>query len=399
MNNIKYIVQKELHRVFSERKLIFSLFILPAVLMVGIMAISSNMALMKSDDIEQHIPIVYVQNEPSGFTEFVEQCQVKAEIITVKDSSQIDQIKNDIIEGNIELLYIFDESFLEEIANYTTLGRLPSVEEYYNSSKDYSSAAQATFAGVFKQFEHSILVNRFGDESAITAFHMKSQVILNEEKASGQLLGRFIPYFLSILMFAGAMGLAIDALAGEKERGTLASMLLTPAKRSEIALGKIISLIILSGLSSLIYIVIMVGAFPVMFGDQDLSGLSISFTPIQIVQLIILLLCMVFLYVAIISLAAILAKDVKTASSYISPVYILIMVIGLVSMFGGEDQPAHYMYLIPLYGNSLAIQNIMTQSISLGDYFINLASTVLISIFLLRCMTSAFNSEKIIFNA
>ena len=228
---------------------------------------------------------------------------------------------------------------------------------------------------------------------------MNSQVILNEEKASGQLLGRFIPYFLSILMFAGAMGLAIDALAGEKERGTLASMLLTPAKRSEIALGKIISLIILSGLSSLIYIVIMVGAFPVMFGDQDLSGLSISFTLIQIVQLIILLLCMVFLYVAIISLVAILAKDVKTASSYISPVYILIMVIGLVSMFGGEDQPAHYMYLIPLYGNSLAIQNIMTQSISLGDYFINLASTVLISIFLLRCMTSAFNSEKIIFNA
>lgn len=399
MNGIRCIVQKELHRVYSDKKLIVSLFIMPVVLMVGIMFLSSKMAMMKTDDIDQHIPTVYVQNEPEGFDEFVAQCQVEANIIPVDDSMKIDDIKQDIIEGNVDLLYVFDEDFLNKLNTYDSGSGVPAVEEFYNSSEDYSSAAQVTFNSVLNQLQHNILVKRFGNEDAITAFTINSQVILNQEKATGQLLGQFIPYFVSILMFAGAMGLAVDAIAGEKERGTMASMLLTPISRRDIALGKLISLIILSGLSATVYIVIMLVSFPVMFADVDFSGFSIHLSGIQIAELVILLLCMVFLYVAIISLASILAKDVKTASSYISPMYLLVMVIGLISMFGGNESPEPIMYLIPFYGNSLAIQNIMIHNLSIGEYLMNLGSTVVISVILLGCMTKAFNSEKVMFNA
>lgn len=399
MNGIRCIVQKELHRVYSDKKLIVSLFIMPVVLMVGIMFLSAKMAMMKTDDIDQHIPTVYVQNEPEGFDDFVAQCQVEANIIPVDDSMKIDDIKQDIIEGNVDLLYVFDEDFLNKLNTYDSGSGVPVVEEFYNSSEDYSSAAQVTFNSVLNQLQHNVLVKRFGNEDAITAFTINSQVILNQEKATGQLLGQFIPYFVSILMFAGAMGLAVDAIAGEKERGTMASMLLTPISRRDIALGKLISLIILSGLSATVYIVIMLVSFPVMFSDVDFSGFSIHLSGIQIAELVILLLCMVFLYVAIISLASILAKDVKTASSYISPMYLLVMVIGLISMFGGNESPEPIMYLIPFYGNSLAIQNIMIHNLSIGEYLMNLGSTVVISVILLGCMTKAFNSEKVMFNA
>ena len=294
---------------------------------------------------------------------------------------------------------MFERGFLERVDNYQKEAKKPIIEEYYNPSKDYSVKAQANFSAILMQLEHSILVKRLGSEEVLTAFTISTTPILNEEKATGELLGQLIPYFVSVLIFAGAMGLAIDAFAGEKERGTLASMLLTPMKRRDMALGKIISLILLSGVSATIYIVVMIIGAPLMFGESEFSGLSISMSFAQVVGLIVLLLSMVFLYVAIISLASILAKNVRTASSYISPIYILIIVIGLISMLGGIDKPSLWMYLIPFYGNSLCITGIMSNSISILEYGCNLAETILFSILLLAGVAKAFDSEKIMFNA
>ena len=60
------------------------------------------------------------------------------------------------------------------------------------------------------------------------------------------------------MLFQGAMGLGVDTITGEKERGTIASMLLSPIKRSQIVFGKLISLGILTALSSVIYTVSVV---------------------------------------------------------------------------------------------------------------------------------------------
>ena len=397
MKGIQAIVQKELSRVFKDRKLIFSLFILPVAIMIGVMYMASSFAMKKEDDIKQHIPTVYIQNEPTGFEEFVSSCQVAADIKVIDASADVEEIKQQIIDGEVELLYIFDEGFVEDVANYQNGASLPQVTEYYNPSEDYSSEAKSVFGNVLEQLRQSILVKRFGNDDAIAAFNVNSEIIVNQEKATGQMLGQFIPYFVSILIFAGAMGLVIDAIAGEKERGTLASMLLTPVKRSEIALGKLISLIILSCTSAAIYIIAMLAAAPVMFGDMP--DLSLKLSGVQIVELVVLLLSMVFLYIALIATASIYAKDTKTASSYVAPMYLLVMVVGLASMFITKDNPAAFMYAIPFYGNALTIQNIMINNISIVNYLIDLGATVALASILVAAMTKAFNSEKIMFNA
>ncbi len=76
---------------------------------------------------------------------------------------------------------------------------------------------------------------------SLTVFTVNSDnpdmVIQDEQKAGGKALGMMLPYFVTILLFAGAMGLGTDMVAGEKERGTMASMLVAPIKRSSIVLG------------------------------------------------------------------------------------------------------------------------------------------------------------------
>lgn len=113
------------------------------------------------------------------------------------------------------------------------------------------------------------------------------------------------------------MGIGTDMIAGEKERGTMASLLVTPVKRKSIVLGKVFALMTISGISSVIYIVVMGATFPKILGGD--SGLDLEITPEQIVMIGVLLVAIAFLYSAIVILLSVFARDLKEASTYITP--------------------------------------------------------------------------------
>ncbi len=113
-------------------------------------------------------------------------------------------------------------------------------------------------------------------------------------------------------------------VAGEKERGTMASMLVAPIKRSSIVLGKVFALMIISGISSVVYVAVMVGFLPQMMGAYGSEGMGLSLEVGQVLMMAFLLIAIAFLYSGIIVLISVFAKDTKEASSYIMPVYMLI---------------------------------------------------------------------------
>ena len=73
MKSAGQIIRKEIQRVFSDRKLIFSLFILPAILVIGIYYIMGQMQTVMMEDINAHQSIIYIQNAQEGFSDFVDQ--------------------------------------------------------------------------------------------------------------------------------------------------------------------------------------------------------------------------------------------------------------------------------------------------------------------------------------
>ena len=80
-----------------------------------------------------------------------------------------------------------------------------------------------------------MLSQRVADMNGLQIFTVnsdnKDMIVQDDQKASGKALGMMLPYFITILLFAGAMGIGTDMIAGEKERGTMASLLVTPVKR------------------------------------------------------------------------------------------------------------------------------------------------------------------------
>lgn len=215
------------------------------------------------------------------------------------------------------------------------------------------------------------------------------------------MLGMLLPYLIVMLLFTGPMSLGTDAIAGEKERGTMATMLVSPVKRGEIVIGKILGLSILSCLSALVYAVSVIISVPMMYGGMEVGGVKVSanFSILQMLQLLIIMLTLVYFYVSVVTLLAVFAKTVKEAGTYISPVYILVIVAGVFTMFAGNTQIPLPRFAIPVYGSAAAIQRLITGELSGAQFGTAILGLVVISAILTALITKAFNSEKVMFNA
>lgn len=397
MSGIKQICGKELTRVFKDGKMLFSVFVLPVVIMIAVMSLVSNMSKKAETDIEKHIPIVYVENIPDEFEGFLRQAEVSCDIRGMENR---ETVKERIRDGEADLWIEFPENFADAVRNYKTGDAIVQVKVYYNPSEEYSRAAyESISAGALEMYRQALLSERVEDMQRLTVFTVNSDnpdmMIQDDQKAGGKILGAMLPYFVSILLFAGAMGIGTDMVAGEKERGTMASLLVSPIKRSSIVLGKVFALMIISGVSSVIYVAAMVLFMPQMLGGASGEELGISLTLSwqQIGMLAVLLVAIAFLYSAIIVLVSVFAKTVKEASSYVMPMYMLVLVLGIMTMFITET-PKSWYYMIPIYNTSIALQGILTQEVTLAQYGMALGVTLVLGALLVGVIAKAFESEK-----
>lgn len=401
----KYVMGKELARIFKDKKLVFSMFILPIILMVGMLMLVFALVLNMNENIKTHVSNVYVQNAPALFEQMLGNAEDMSVTYIVSDEDA-DTVKDEIKNGGADLLVVFPKDFEDAIKQEQTL--IPQVKTFYNpSEEDSSEARNRMLAQYLEGYRQMLIADKFGSAEAVIIFNVDSDnsesEIYDNDKAAGKMLGMFLPYFITMMIFAGAMSLGVDSIAGEKERGTLASLLLTPVSRFEIVMGKMAALGLLSILSALVYILGMLVALPVglmqMGGASDIiSNMSISFTPVQVIQLIVLILGIVLMYVAFIGLMSVIAKSAKEAQTYITPVYLVVIVSGLVSMYM-SDTSSMTSYFIPLVNSSVAFKAIFTQEITGAQFGAAAVVTYTFAFVLIVLTAKAFKSEKIMFNA
>ncbi|MDF2484850.1 MAG: putative rane protein [Herbinix sp.] len=407
LNGTKNIVKKELSRVFHDKKMVFSLFIMPAVMIVGMYSLMGTLLGNMMSDIEEHVPSVYIQNAPADLDEMIQTTGYEADIEYLEESDNIDDLKDGIFNGTVDLLVVFDEGFSDTIGAYQAAGDpIPEVKTYYNTAEDYSSAARESFVSrVLYSYQQGLLTQRLGNMEQLTVFFIdkdpNASVIVDEKKQDGRILGMLVPFLLNIMLFAGAMGLGVDAITGEKERGTLSSMLVSPIKRGEIVFGKLISLAIMSSISAAVYVVSIVVAMPILMNGAtggELGAVSLQFSPLEVIMLFVILIVVVYLYVAIVALIAVLARTSKEANTYVMPAYILVM-LGSIMTYAGTGDTKLANFFIPIYNSAVSIQNLLMGELTLAQFGATVLTISVLAAIITSLITRAFNSEKIMFNA
>lgn len=398
-------MKKELYRVFTDKKLIFSLFIMPFILFFGIFALIGYLQNNMKNDINKHIGSVYIQNAPNEFKTFCSSIDLEGFDINYIDSTQdTGGIKQNIKQGNIDLLIVFDNDFMDSIKNYAN-ETTPQIKTYYNESENYSQIARSSYIDtVINPFQNKLISERFGNLNDAIAFGIdidnKEANLQDDNKAFGKILGTMFPYLITILLFVSVMSITVESVAGEKERGTIAAFLITPVSREKIVIGKILGLTIISLLSALVYgISTVIGMQFMMNGIEDTNiGLNINYSIIQIAQIIIIILIMSISFVAIVSLISSLCKNAKEANTYVMPIYLLVVASGLFTMFGNE-KPSLVQYFIPIYNCPLALKSIFAMELTMIEFLITLIVSIVFTLILLFAITKVFNNEKIMFNS
>lgn len=381
------IFTKELARFFKDRRTLIAL-LMPGLL---IYIIYSLMGGAMSDAFmpdEEYKPIIFVENSPESFGGALsEMFEVKA-----TDSDKHDEYKQQITDGDADLLVIFPENFDEKVFSYdVSSGEVaPNVEIFFNSSNTNSSMAYQSFTALLSSFEAQ-LTNKFDVNVGGSNYDLAT-----EEDMTAMIFSMLMPMLLIMLLFSGCMAVAPESIAGEKERGTIATLLITPAKRSHIAIGKILALSVMaliSGMSSTLGVIL---SLPKLMGDtMTFHGSVYKLTDYLLLALVILSTVMVL--ITAISIISAYAKTVKEAGSYVTPLMIVSMLIGLTGMMGSAATNS-VLYLVPIFNSVHSMIGIFSFEANILNVIITVASNIAITGVGVFILTRMFGSEKIMFN-
>lgn len=384
------IIKKEFARFFGDKRMVLTALI-PGVMIYAMYSfMGSGMSQMHEPE-ESYIFEVNVVNMPETMA-FLEEIQgVDLTKVEVKD---VDAVKNAIREDEADILVVFPEDFDTQMLTYdvmTATTPAPNVEIYYNSASTESSSAYSMIKETLNGFEQA-LANKFDICQGEIEYDLAT-----DEDVSAMFISMMMPMLVLMLLFSGCLSVSAESIAGEKERGTIATLLVTPMKRSDLALGKMISLSafgLLSGLSSFTGIML---SLPKLMGGSGLDNVKFGYTVTDYVLLLVVIITTTLLIVGMISVISAYAKSVKEASTMASPLMIAVSLVGVMNMMSGGMPEELYWYLIPIYNTVQCISGVFSMDYQMLPVVITCVANMVYSSILVVVLTKMFDSERIMY--
>lgn len=388
MKNVQRIIKKEMDKIFKFPRIIFSTIILPGLLIFGIYAF---MGMSMNKEVDKQIEYrsnIYFINSPAAFDEFVNASQAKINV--TKSQEPLADLLDKVKAGDIDAVVVFSDNFESK---YFTDEALVTI--YSNLGKSNSTQADSIMQQLINAYQQVELKKQNIDTNIFAI--ASNNTITDNEKNTGQVLAMLLPMFIMTFVFAGALAIGADAIAGEKERGTLATLLMAPIKRNEIIIGKIISTAIISILSAMSSFVGVIASFPFSKNIFQIdTNISYSFT--HYAQIFIILLVLGLLSSSLILIASTFAKSTKEATSYAMPLYILAILASTLSMFNNELPKEVLVYFIPIYNMTLGLKGIFTFDLTGIQFLYIIGSNIIVIVLTIFLLIRMFKSEKVMFN-
>ena len=380
-NSIFTMMKKELDRFFGDKRMVASI-LLPGVLIyIAYCFMGSAMGNAFGVD-EDYTPTVQAVGLPGSMEALLPQTGFAVTAGTDEEAA-----KEAVTDMELDLLLVFPENFDETVAAYEMSSGLPApnVEIYYNSASTNSSFAYQSVAGLLDAYEAQ-MVNKFDVNAGEKAYDLATA-----EDTAGFFFAMMMPLLLMMFLYSGCAAVAPESIAGEKERGTIATMLITPIRRSDIALGKILALAVISMLSAASSTIGTVLALPKMMGGMtdemraDIYGIQDYLLLAAVILSTVLVL--------LISILSAFAKTIKEAQTYAMPVMLLAMGLGITGMFGGGASQELTSYCIPLYNSVQCMSGIFSFSVLPLGVAVTVGVNLLLTMLGVVVLAGMFNNE------
>ena len=367
MSIIVSIFKKELIDVLRDRRTLMFMVVIPILITPLIIIGSIKFQEYQNKKSEEKIlKIAYVNESEDSLAKELLSDQKGVKIIEGVPIDSIESyIKSDSLQGGLYL----GKGFLKKIKTNSS----GDVKIYYKSS-DLMSKSKKRIQAALDIYKEKIIAERLKqlnvDGQILEPINITNIDMATAKETLGKAVGGFIPYVLVMFIFLGAMYPAIDLGAGEKERGSLETLLSSPATKFEITMGKllVVSLTgIVSGLVSVLGIsssLFFIDKIPVQIQETILELIN----PFMIFSIIILMIPIAIFFASMLLSISFYARSFKEAQSLMGPLNMVIIVPLFLSLGPGMEMD-HATALMPLINVGLLTKEILAGSVEL-IYFI-----------------------------
>jgi sodium transport system permease protein len=236
------------------------------------------------------------------------------------------------------------------------------IDEYYDPSRQSAQIADTRLRTVIGQYSAAqaaaALQQRGIDPGILTPVRIVARPLTSPvQAASNAFLSFFLPYILITMILTGGFSAALDSSAGERERKTLESLLLTPAPRSRILLGKIGAVTTVS----LVAAVAAIGSMLVALSRVSLpkeSGIGhIAVSPVAVPIMVWVAILIAISFSAVTLALGTLAKTFRQGQAYVTPLYFITIFPASIILFIPDFNPSLAYYLIPILNAVLVLRD------------------------------------------
>ena len=394
MRNAFTIFKKEMRRFFTDKRMLIALFF-PGILIFVLYSAMGRLfssILTSQGATDSSYSIAYTDNsgaeKPAVILNFEAYMANSEEEKTNKYEtksfpvSELSLYKEEVKNGTYDILVVFTDDFESKILVRGGSPLENRLDFYYNGATKKGTHVYQVIAGLVDVSYKNYVSNMTPDGKAI------EPNLASSDYSGAMLLSILVPMLTMSMLFSSVLSITPDAIAGEKERGTLSSLLLTPVKRSEIALGKIAALSITAALSGLMSFLGLLGGLPNM-----ISGVNFTIAPATIALLAVLIITTLILFVSIGTIVSALCKSTKECSSIMAPLMVLSMAAALLPL---AIDPSFIAYAFVPFLNVASCMNVLLTTGSVGVPFmlVTIGMNALFTGVLIAITARLFRSER-----
>lgn len=233
----------------------------------------------------------------------------------------------------------------------------------------------------------------------LTPIGFREQPIrVGEDTGVSSLLVNFLPYLLVLFTFTGGVALASDLVAGEKERSTLETLLITPVGRTEIVLGKFFSLIVVCLVSAASGLAGFVVAATMKLGGDFLFKTGLGLTPLGAAETFLILLPLAAAFAGVLIALSTFARNTREAQTYTGLVNLVVMVPAMFSQIIGltEFGSAVWLPFVPILGAAAGIRSVLLGKATLLSVLGPVSVGVVLAALTLTIAVRLFRRESVL---
>ncbi|MBQ9142495.1 MAG: ABC transporter permease [Lachnospiraceae bacterium] len=377
------VAKKELKAGFSDKVVLFQIVLMPFLIVFGYAMLMVVMGEAQSTAESEEAVNAYYVNAPEYMVEGLQELELKS-----TDVDKIESLKKDIADKKCALVVVFPEDFT--LADGTSTD-LSNIDIWYNSTNAKSYQMYSAVNMLLNAYQPKLFsIN----ESAEPAYDLGDEDALLRDMLAG-----LMPIMLLMGVFMVCMNLAAESVAGDKERGFLNTMLIAPVKRSSIAGGKAVYILITAIIGGLSAFIGMAVSLPRLAEAMELES-GFSYNVQEYLLLFAITITAVFALASILLIISTLAKDVKQATNVAPAVMMVLMIGGMLATTEGFKPMIEDLgminNLIPAWNSMLLMGDIIQLEYSVSSALISSGVNLLFSVISIWIVGRCFESEKIV---